>query len=191
LLQKSQRKTQKGEEVNNLNRPCMPSIHINLSRVLEISVSTARMTNTEQINCTKVTSVHERQKLLSEKKLCFNCTSARRRVDEYKSKYRCQICDRKHYTSIYHNQENKTNPLFVATGIPTGNVTYPVVVEVEGIKCCVLLDTGAGCSYASVALLDRIASIGHKKKVRKIEMLLGASTIEVELATITISDGSP
>ena len=68
-------------------------------------------------------------------------------------------------------------------------MTYPVVVvEVEGIKCCTLSDTGAGRSYASAALLDRISSIGHKKEVRKIEMLLGASTREVELVTITISD---
>ena len=102
---------------------------------------------------------------------------------------RCQICDRKHHTSICHKQENQANPLLVATGIPTGNVTYPVVVvEVEGIKCCTLSDTGAGSSYASEALLERISSIGHKKEVRKIEMLLGASTREVELATIAISD---
>jgi len=47
---------------------------------------------------------------------------------------------------------------------------------------------GAGSSYTSAALLDPISSIWHKKEVRKIEMLLGASTREVELATITISD---
>lgn len=145
--------------------------------------------NHRAINCTKVTSVYERQKILSEKKLCFNCTSTRHHADECKSKLRCQICDRKHHTSICHKQENQANPLLVATGIPTGNVTYPVVVvEVEGIKCRTLSDTGAGSSYASAALLDRISSIEHKKEVRKIEMLLGASTREVELATIAISD---
>ena len=92
--------------------------------------------NHRAINCTKVTSVYERQKIISEKKLCFNCTSTRHHADECKSKLRCQICDRKHHTSICHKQENQANPLLVATGIPTGNVTYPVVVvEVEGIKC--------------------------------------------------------
>ena len=86
------------------------------------------------------------------------------------------------------SQARKQN-LLVATGIPTGNVTYSVVVvEVEGIKCRALLDTSAGSSYASAALLDHISSIRHNKEVRKIEMLLGASTREVELATITISD---
>ena len=49
--------------------------------------------NHRAINCTKVTSVHERQKILSEKKLCFNCTGTRHRADECKSKLRCQICD--------------------------------------------------------------------------------------------------
>lgn len=118
------------------------------------------------INCTKVTSVNERQKILSEKKLCFNCTGTGSRADECKSKLRCQICDRKHHTFICHKQENKTNPLLVATGIPTGNVTYPVVVvEVEGIKCRALLDTGAGSSYASATLLDHISSIKHKKEI--------------------------
>ena len=44
------------------------------------------------------------------------------------------------------------------------SVIYPVViVEVEGIKCRALLDTGAGSSYASAALLDRL----HKRAVRK------------------------
>ena len=64
--------------------------------------------NQRAINCTKVTSVHERQKILSEKKLCFNCTGTRHRADECKSKLRCQICDRKHHTSICHKQESCT-----------------------------------------------------------------------------------
>ena len=45
--------------------------------------------------------------------------------------------------------------MLVATGDTT--VTYPVVVvNVEGIKCRALLDTGAGSSYASSALLERL-----------------------------------
>ena len=67
-------------------------------------------------------------------------------------------------------------------------MTPVVVVEVEGIKCGALLDTGAGNWYASAALLDRISRGKRKKEVRKIQMLLGASTREVELATIEISD---
>ena len=38
-----------------------------------------------------------------------------------------------------------------------GSVIYPVVaVVVDGIKCRALLDTGAGSSYASAALVEQI-----------------------------------
>jgi hypothetical protein len=37
------------------------------------------------------------------------------------------------------------------------SVCYPVVVvEINGIKCCALLDTGAGSSYASSALINEL-----------------------------------
>ena len=41
-------KTQWEKEIK-LNLPCLPSIHINQNCIPEISVSTARMTNTEQL----------------------------------------------------------------------------------------------------------------------------------------------
>lgn len=63
-----------------------------------------------------------------------------------------------------------------------------VVVEVEGIKCRILLDTGVGRSYVFVVFLDRILSIGYKKEVWKIEMLLGVLIREVELVIIVIFD---
>ena len=73
--------------------------------------------------------------------------------------------------------------------MPNARVTYPVVVvEVEGMKCRELLDTGAGSSYASAALLNRISTRKRTKEVRKIEMLKGTSTREVELVTIETGD---
>ena len=135
-----------------------------------------------------VTETEEREKILADKRLCFDCTGAKHHAGECKSKLRCQICNRKHHTSICYKQE-KVKPLLVATGTLPSRVTYPVVVvEVEGIKCNALLDTGAGISYASAALLDRISNGRKRKEIRKIEMLLGASTREVELTTIEISD---
>ena len=70
-------------------------------------------------------------------------------------------------------------------------VTHPVViVEVEGVKCRALLDTGAGSSYASAALLDRVSMRKSKKEIRKIDMMLGVTTREVELSTIDIKGTS-
>ena len=58
-----------------------------------------------------------------------------------------------------------------ATG--KSSVTYPlVVVEVCGIRCRALPDTGAGSSYASEALLDRIGKQLVRKEFRNIEMLM-------------------
>ena len=141
------------------------------------------------VNCTKVAETGERRRILSEKRLCFNCTGGKHRADECKSRLRCQRCSRKHHTSICSARENEFNPLLVAAGMPNARVTYPaVVVQVEGVKCGALLDTGAGSSYASAALLNRISSRKRTKEVRKIEMLLGTSTREVELVTINVGD---
>ena len=64
-------------------------------------------------------------------------------------------------------------------------VVYPVVnVNVEGIECRARLDTGAGSSYASAALLDRLAKRSQSKEVRTIEMMLSSSTREVCLLKI-------
>ena len=125
----------------------------------------------------------QRRRILSEKRLCYNCTGGNHRADECKSRLLCQKCTRKHHTSICSTRENDFKPLLVAAGMPNARVIYPVVVvEVEGVKCRAFLDTGAGSSYASAALLNRIS-----KDVRKIEMLLGKSTLDVELVTIEIN----
>ena len=147
--------------------------------------------NHRSINCTKVIETGERRKILLDKRLCYNCTGGKHRADECRSRLRCQKCSRKHHTSICSTstRENEFNPLLVAAGMPNTRVTYPVVVvQVGGLKCRALLDTGAGSSYASAALLNRISTEKRTKEVRKIEMLLGTSIREVELATIEISD---
>ena len=130
--------------------------------------------NHRSVNCTKVTETGKRRRILAEKRLCFNCTGGKYRADECKSRLRRQKCSRKHHTSICNARENDFNPLLVAAEMPNARVTYPVVVvEVEGVKCRALLDTGAGSSYASAALLNRIPTRKRANEVRKIEMLLG------------------
>ena len=60
--------------------------------------------------------------------------------------------------------------MLVANG--DSSVIYPVVVvEVNGIRCRALLDTRAGSSYTSAALLDRIKTRPVRKEVRRIEMM--------------------
>ena len=50
-----------------------------------------------------------------------------------------------------------------------------------------MLDTGAGSSYASAALLDHVEARPGKRQVRKIEMMLGVATREVELTHVKVA----
>ena len=81
--------------------------------------------------------------------------------------------------------------MLVATGGTT--VTYlVVVVNVEGIKCQALLDTGAGSFYASSALLERLQKQPIRRERRRIEMTMQSTNQVIELHKLKISnvDGS-
>ena len=138
-------------------------------------------------DCTKVVSVTDRRKFLQEKHLCFNCTGAKHLAADCKSKSTCALCDRRHHTSLCNKSPN---PL-LTTPFTTGTVIYPVViVEVQGVKCRALVDTGAGSSYASAGLLDYINAKPTKTDVRNIEMLLGTTTRKVDIFHIEIKSTS-
>jgi hypothetical protein len=66
-------------------------------------------------------------------------------------------------------------------------VVYPVViVEVHGVECRALVDTGAGSSYASAGLLNHIRAKPTKSDICDIEMLLGTATRKVDIFHIGI-----
>ena len=89
--------------------------------------------------------------VLSQKRLGSNCTGSKHRASECRSTKTCLTCKDKHHTSICENGSN----MLLTTN--TSLVTYPVlVIEVEGVKCRALIDTGAGSSYASSKLINKI-----------------------------------
>ena len=59
----------------------------------------------KSIQCKAVTDTNMRRKILSEKKLCFNCTGEKDRASECKSDQTCRIFNRKHHTSICDNDK--------------------------------------------------------------------------------------
>ena len=137
--------------------------------------------------CESVKVVAERKKLLSARKLCFNCTGSKHRAAECRSKFKCQRCDGKHHTSIC-DQEKQQIMIANHEGKTGGTVTYPVVVvKVNGIKCCALLDTGAGSSYASATLLDRIGEKPIRKENRRIDMMMQSVTQKIEVYNVSIT----
>ena len=56
-----------------------------------------------------------------------------------------------------------------------------VTVDVNGVKCRALLDTGAGSSYASSTLLDRLHFRPLRQPFKCIEMMFGTSNKAVHL----------
>ena len=97
----------------------------------------------KSVDCDKIKVVADRRRYLSDHKLCFNCTGARHRAAECRCTTTCQRCNGKNHSSIC---DKLSNQLMLATnGV---QVVYPVaVVDVDGIRCRALLDTGAGSSY--------------------------------------------
>ena len=75
-----------------------------------------------------------------------------------------EICNKKHHTCKYKNGLN----MLLTTN--TIHVKYLVVViEVEGVKCRALIDTGTGGSCVSVRLISRL----NKKPIRKESKRIG------------------
>ena len=134
--------------------------------------------------CKKVPNLNQRKKILSDKRLCFNCTGAKHQAQDCRSKTNCQLCGHRHHTSICDKQHSN-NQMMLATG--EGSVIYPVVVVVvDGIKCRALLDTGSGSSYASAALVARLNKRPFHVEHRQIEMMLCSTVQKVQSYSVKV-----
>ena len=68
-------------------------------------------------------------------------------------------------------------------------VIHPVlVVKVNNIMCQTLLDTGAGSSYASAALLERLKLKSIKKETKNMDMVMSSTTRKLEIRHVEISE---
>ncbi|XP_028408199.1 uncharacterized protein LOC114530777 [Dendronephthya gigantea] len=153
-------------------------------------------TSHASVNCTKLITSAERKKCLSEKRLCFNCTGVDHRAGECRSRAGCTKCKRRHHTSICDAPsesppppEPKRDRLLNTATDANKPVVYPaVIVDVNGVKCCALIDTGAGSSYASSALLDTIKAKVKKQEIWRVEMMFGIATRNVKIYDLTVNE---
>ena len=123
--------------------------------------------------CDKIKGITYRRKYLSTQKLCYSCTGPNHKASECRSTTRCQQCKTGlHHTSIC---DKNSTQLLLATG--KGAVVYPVVIiEIEGVKCRALLDTGAGSTYASATLIDILNRKPDRTKKKRIEMMMATTS---------------
>lgn len=146
----------------------------------------------KSVDCSKLKTSDERRKYLSEKQLCFNCTGSEHRAYQCKSKSVCRKCHGRHHTSICDkstttNQSSPEKFMTAYDSIDQNSVTYPVVVvEVNGIRCRALLDTGAGSSYASAELLEELKLKPCRREHKRIEMMLGSADKYVTIYKMNI-----
>ena len=71
----------------------------------------------------------------------------------------------------------------------TSLVTYPVlVIEVEGVKCRALIDTGAGSSCASSKLINKIKKKPIRRETKRIETLMHSVVKKTEIYQFKIGD---
>ena len=111
--------------------------------------------NHSSTNCETSRRSPSEESFLFKSNYSFNCTGPNHRAEECRCVTKCSHCRRRHHSSICENISGYKKPEHMLDATGKSSVTYPlVVVEVCDIRCRALLDTGAGSSYASAALLD-------------------------------------
>ena len=75
------------------------------------------------VNCNEFVTVGDRRKQLGLEQLCFNCTGSRHRAAECKCRSGCQICRRRHYTSI-GDKPTSWDQLMTTTSVKRKGVSY-------------------------------------------------------------------
>ena len=145
------------------------------------------------VNCDKVKSNDERKKILSTKRLCYNCMGARHRASDCKSKNTCRTCNGKHHTSICDKDQNPSRESGMTANLvgDNGAVVHPVVVvRIDGYKFRALLDSGASHSYISSTGIDLIKAKPHSTGLRQIAMLTGTTTRTMQTFNVLIESVS-
>ena len=88
-------------------------------------------------------------------------------------------CKGKHHSPIC---DKATKILLTASSF---SVTYPVVLlELEVVKCQALIKTGAGASYASSTLINRINKKPIRTETKKIETLMSTNTRKIPVVKL-------
>ena len=116
-------------------------------------------TSHKATDCKKVITIDKWKRTVASKKFCFNYLYKGHRATECKSKGVCHNCSGKHHISIcYKSVKYQPSAIEIhqkqsVMAKKKQDIIYHVeVILVDGIKCRVLLDTGAGSNYISLEL---------------------------------------
>jgi len=120
-------------------------------------------------------SVDERNQLVQEKRLCYNCLRANHAASNCESNFRCMVCRGKHHTSLHHDKPVSTTNGYVrktVNGAGHNKIALPVVaVKVKSphsartVDTYALLDPGSTASFATEALIKELGITGKPRQV--------------------------
>ena len=95
-------------------------------------------------------------------------------------------CNDRHHTSICDKEQPQS---LLTTYMYEDAVIYPVVVvNVDGITCRALLDTGTGSAYASAALGKRLGKQPSRTEHKRKDMMMCSTTQKIEQCDVKISN---
>ena len=138
----------------------------------------------QYVDCTKITSILERKRLLAKKRLCFNCAIGSHRASQCLSKASCKKCGKRHHTSICNTTKVKVEPALTTNQASEG-VLPIVIIRINGLKCRALIDSGSGSSYISAKLVDMLKVKPDATQTRQVEMLMSSKSVRMDIYEIT------
>ena len=139
------------------------------------------------VNCTKVTSLPERRQILIRKRLCFNCAAGMHKSVTCPSKASCQHCHLRHHSSLHDSETdvklpNGKNVAMTSSSNDKKEGIFPVVVvDVNGIRCRALIDSGSGSSYVSTKLIQLLGAKPTETQTRTVDMLMASKVTQLEI----------
>ena len=145
-------------------------------------------------DCLKVLDMAHRREILTNKRLCFNCTGFGHMASRCKSRG-CSKCSGKHHTSICDvmpaereivETGSNTKPEMGKRPIVANTTIHATVMsKVNGIPARIMIDSGSGSSYICTSLLTQL-KLKHMEK-RIIEQMYGTVSRQVEICQVTVS----
>lgn len=140
--------------------------------------------NHRGVNCDQVKDPVERKKVLTRKKLCYNCASGIHSHLTCPSKRSCDTCHARHHSSICTSQP--------ATAMTTVKVSsegvFPIlVVKVNGILTRALVDSGSGTSYISAHLANMLKTKPTRHTSSRVEMMVAVKTVRLQMYEVEVS----
>lgn len=124
--------------------------------------------------CSKVMTMDEKFKHLSNARACFKCLRENHSRKNCRSFVKCRICGRGHYDIICNSTSTESTSASMFAG-PTGKITLKTFMcRIEDLPVRVLLDTASHRSYISKMLVQKLKMSSLKEESMR-HMLFGGS----------------